>query len=40
MRTPVKTMRLITASVTAEMARRWIRYSSTACQAAGAATVW
>src|SRR5215470_15647272 len=29
MRTPVKTIMLITARVTAEIARRWIRYSST-----------
>src|SRR5882724_2046211 len=36
-RTPVKTIMLITARVIAEMARRWIRYSSTVCHAAGAA---
>src|SRR6266436_7617153 len=30
MRTPVKTIMLIAASVIAEIARRWIRYSSTA----------
>src|SRR2546430_8638592 len=37
MRTPVNTMMLIIASVTVEMAMRWIRYSSTATHAAGAA---
>src|SRR2546429_7850699 len=37
MRTPVNTMTLIIASVTVEMAMRWIRYSSTATHAAGAA---
>ena len=39
-RTPVKTIMLITARVTAEIAMRWIRYSSTARHVAGAARAW
>src|SRR6266853_1505933 len=40
MRTPVKTIMLIIARVTIEMAMRWIRYSSTASHASGGAPRW